>query len=56
MFENRYSYKNIEKLFPTFYEVNTKRINLLYIQVLEERFKRDPTLTIQKDIDIHKSR
>jgi hypothetical protein len=45
MFENRYFYKDVTALFPTFYEANIKRINL-----------RDPTLTIQKDIDICKSR
>jgi hypothetical protein len=56
MFENGYFYKNVEKMFPTFYEANTERINLLYTQILEERFKRDSTLTIQKDIDIYKSR
>jgi hypothetical protein len=43
-------------MFPTFYEENSERINLLYTQVLKERFKRDPTLTIQKDIYIYKSR
>jgi hypothetical protein len=56
MFENRYFYTDIEKLFPTFYAANTERINLLFTQVLDERFKRDPTLTIEKDIDIYKSR
>jgi hypothetical protein len=34
----------------------TERINLLYTQILDVRFNRDPTLTIQKDIYIYKSR
>jgi hypothetical protein len=32
------------------------KINLLYTQVLDVRFKRDPTLKIKKDIDVYKSR
>jgi hypothetical protein len=56
MFQNGYTYKDIEKLFPTFYKINVERINFLYQQVYAERFKRDPTLTIEKDIDIYKSR
>jgi hypothetical protein len=56
MFENGYTYKDVERLFPTFYAANTERINLLYTQVLDVRFNRDPTLTIQKAIDIYKSR
>jgi hypothetical protein len=32
------------------------KINLLYTQILDERFKRDPTLKIQKNIDVYKSR
>jgi hypothetical protein len=55
MFENGYSYTDSAKLFPTFYEVNIARINLLYIQVLQERYNRDPTLTVEKDTDIYKS-
>jgi hypothetical protein len=56
MLENKYFYKDIEKLFPKFYLANTEIINLLYTKVLEEGFKRDPTLTIEKNIDIYKSR
>jgi hypothetical protein len=47
MFENRYSFTDIKKLFPTFYAGNPERINLLYTQVLEVRFNRDPTLTVE---------
>jgi hypothetical protein len=56
IFENGYSFADIKEIFPTFYEVNIERINLLFTQVLQERFNRDPTLTIQKNIDIYKSR
>jgi hypothetical protein len=55
MFQNGQFYKNIEKMFTTLYIANTERINLLYIRVLDERFKRDPTLTIEKNIDIFNS-
>jgi hypothetical protein len=48
--------ENVEKQFPYFYKTNSERINLLYYQVYGERFKRDPTLMIEKDIDIYKSR
>jgi hypothetical protein len=56
MSQNGYSYTDIEKLFPTFYEANTERINLLFTQVLEVRFNRYSTLTIQKSIDVHRVR
>jgi hypothetical protein len=56
MLENGYSYEDVEKIFPSFYRGNSERINLLYFQVLQERFNRDPTLIIQKDIDIYKIR
>jgi hypothetical protein len=56
MFENGYTYEDAERLFPSFHKANTERINLLYYQVLQVRFNRDPTLTIQKDIDIYKVR
>jgi hypothetical protein len=38
------------------YAANTERINLLYTQVLDERLKRGPTVTIEKNIYIYKSR
>jgi hypothetical protein len=56
IFENGYFYKDVAVMFSTFYKANIERINLLYTQVLEERFKRNPTLMFQKDIDIYKSR
>jgi hypothetical protein len=56
MFENEYFYTDIEKMFQTFCTANTERINLLYTQILHETFKRDPTLTVEKDIDIYSSR
>jgi hypothetical protein len=43
-------------MFPTFYTANNERINLLFTQVLEERFKRDQTLMVEKDIDVYRSR
>jgi hypothetical protein len=43
-------------MFPKFYRNNKFRINLLYTQVLDERFTRDLTLEIQKDIDVNTSR
>jgi hypothetical protein len=55
IFENGYFYTDIEKMFPTFYAANSERINLLFTQVLDERFRRDPTLTIEKDINVYKS-
>jgi hypothetical protein len=54
MFKNGYFYTDIEKMFLMFYAGNTERINLLYTQVLEVRFNRDPTLTVEKNIDIYK--
>jgi hypothetical protein len=56
MFENGYFYKDIEKMIPTFYAANAERINLLYTEVLDERFKRDLIFTVQNDIEIYKSR
>jgi hypothetical protein len=56
MFQNEYSYTDIEKNFLEFYEVNIEWINLFYTQVLEERFNRDPTLTVEKNINIYKVR
>jgi hypothetical protein len=47
---------DIEKMFPKFYKHNKSKINFLFTQVLEERFKTYPTLEIQKDIDVYKSR
>jgi hypothetical protein len=43
-------------MFPKFYRENKLRINFLYTQVLDERFKRDPNLKIEKDTDIFKSK
>jgi hypothetical protein len=56
MFQNGYTYEDAERIFPSFYKANSERINLLFTHVLDIRFNRDPTLTIQKVIDIHKSR
>jgi hypothetical protein len=42
-------------MFPTFFTANLKRINLLFTQILDEKFKRYPPFTIQKDINIYKS-
>jgi rubrerythrin len=56
MFENGYHYNDVEKIFPYFYKRNAERINLLYYHVYSERFNRDPTLTVQKDIEIYKVR
>jgi hypothetical protein len=55
MFENMYFYKVVGKI-PSFYKANIERINLLYTQFLDESFKRNPTLNIQKDTGIYKSR
>jgi hypothetical protein len=55
LFQNGYFYTEIE-MFPKFYKDNKSKINFLYTQVLEERFKRDPTLEVQKDIDVYRSR
>jgi hypothetical protein len=43
-------------MFPKFYKDNKSKINFLYTQVLAERFKRDPSLEIQKNIDVYRSR
>jgi hypothetical protein len=40
LFENGYFYTDIEKMFPKFYKDNKSKINFLYTQVLEERFKK----------------
>jgi hypothetical protein len=56
MFENGYFYTDIEKKFPKFYKHNKSKINFLYTQVLDERFKKDSTLEVQKDIDVYGSR
>jgi hypothetical protein len=55
IFENMYFCKNIEKMFPSFFAANAKKINLPFTQVLDERFKTDQTLKIDKNIDIYKS-
>jgi hypothetical protein len=54
MFENGYTYQEVEKQFRSFYRINSVKINLLFKQVYAERFKRDPTLAIQKDTDLYK--
>jgi hypothetical protein len=56
MFENGYLKKDVAAIFPTFYKANIQTVNLLYTEVLDKRLKSDPTLTVQKDIDIYKSR
>jgi hypothetical protein len=56
MFENGCTYLDIGKQFRSFYRINSERINLLFKQVNEERFKRDPTLVIEKNTDLYKSR
>jgi hypothetical protein len=56
MFENGYAYEDVEKIFRSFYKTNAERINLLYYQILQVIFNRDPTLTVQKDIDSYKVR
>jgi hypothetical protein len=56
LFENGYIYTDIEKMFPKFYKDNKSKINFLFKEVLEERYKRDPTLEIQKDINVYKCR
>jgi hypothetical protein len=40
LFENGYFYTDIEKIFQKFYKDNKSKINFLYTQVLDERFKR----------------
>jgi hypothetical protein len=54
MFQNGYFYTDIEKIFPKFYKDNKSKINFLYTQVLDERFKKDRTLEIEKNIDVCK--
>jgi hypothetical protein len=56
MFENGCTHKEVEKQFPYFYKTNAEKINLLFKQVNDERFNRDPTLIIEKDTDLYKSR
>jgi hypothetical protein len=56
MFQNGYFYSDIEKIFPKFYKDNKSKINFLYTKVFEERFKRDLSLEVQKDIDVYRSR
>jgi hypothetical protein len=56
LFENGYFYTDIEKMFTKFYKDNKSKINFLFTHVLEERFKRDPTLEVQKDIDVYRFR
>jgi hypothetical protein len=56
LFENDYFYIDIEKMFPKFYEDNKSKINFLYTQVIAERFRRDPTLELQKNIDVYMCR
>jgi DNA-binding protein H-NS len=56
MFENGYYFTDIKILFPSSFAVDTERINLLYTQVLEVRFNRDPILMVEKDIDVYKVR
>jgi hypothetical protein len=43
-------------MFQKFCKDNKSKINFLYTQVLDKIFKRDPTLKIQKDIDVYNSR
>jgi hypothetical protein len=56
LFENGYFYTDIKKIFPIFYKDNKSKINFLYTQVLDERFKKDQALEVQKDIDVYRSR
>jgi hypothetical protein len=56
LFENGYFYTDIEQMFLKFYKNNKAKINFLFTQVLEERYKRDPTLEVQKDINVYKCR
>jgi glycerol uptake facilitator-like aquaporin len=43
-------------MFPKFYKHNKSKINFLFTEILNERFKRHPTLEIQKNIDVYKCR
>jgi hypothetical protein len=56
LFENGYFYTVIEKIFPKFYKHNKSKINFIYTQVIVERFRKDPTLELQKNIDVYKCR
>jgi hypothetical protein len=56
LFKNGYFYTDIEEMFPKFYKNNKAKINLLFTQILEERFKKDQTLEVQKDINVYKCR
>jgi hypothetical protein len=47
---------DIEKMFPKFCKDNKSKIKFLYTQILNERFKKDPTLEIQIDINVYKCR
>jgi hypothetical protein len=40
LFENGYFYSDIEKMFPKLHKDNKSKINFLYTQVLDERFKK----------------
>jgi hypothetical protein len=56
LFENGYFHTDIEEMFPKFYKINKSKINFLYKQVIAERYRRDPTLELQKNIDVYKCR
>jgi hypothetical protein len=56
LFENGYFYTDIEQMFPKFYRDNKSKINFLFLEVQEERYKKDPTLEIQKNINVYKCR
>jgi hypothetical protein len=56
LFENGYFYTDIERMFPKFYKDNKSKINFLYTQVLDERYRRDPTLELQRNIDVYRCR
>jgi hypothetical protein len=43
-------------MIPKFYKHNKSKINFLYTQVLHLIFKKDPTLEVQRDIDVYISR
>jgi hypothetical protein len=43
-------------MFQNFYQDNISKINFLNTQVIAERFKRDQTLELQKNIDVYKCR
>jgi hypothetical protein len=56
MFENGCTYEEVEKQFRSFFTVNDEKINLLFQRVYAERLKKHPSLMIEKDTDIYKSR